>query len=243
MNGVLTILNTGSCHIREESSLVSHTQQLNAYPGYDTYYFFKFKWNHIIKLAILKWIIQWHLIHLVFVVQSLIHVQFFTNPWTASLPCPPLSPRVCSNSCLLESAMLSNHLILCRPLLLLPSIFPSCRVFSKESALCIKWPSFGASVSASALPMSIRGWFPLEFPKFALLAVQRTLKSLLQYHSSKASALLGSTFFMIQLSPVVMYRCENFDYTDLGQENDVSAFEYTKFVIAFLPRSKHPWIS
>ena len=128
-----------------------------------------------------------------------------------------------------ESAMPSNHLILMRwfCLLLLPSIFPSCRVFSKESALCIKWPSFGASVSASALPMNIRGWFPLGLTKFALLAVRRTLKSLLQYHNSKASALLGSTFFMIQLSPVVMYRCENFDYTDLGQENDVSAFEYT----------------
>ena len=98
------------------------------------------------------------------------------------------------------SVMPSNHLILCRPLLLLSSIFPSIRVFSSESALCIRWPkywsfSFGISPSNeySRLASFRIYWFDL-------LAVQMTLKSLLQHHSSKASILWQSAFFMVQLS-------------------------------------------
>ena len=100
----------------------------------------------------------------------------------------------------IESVMPSNHLILCRPLLLLPSIFPNIRVFSNESALHIRWPkywSFSFSISPSnEHPGRIffrRDWLDL-------LAVQGTLKSLLQHHSSKASILRGSAFFTVQLS-------------------------------------------
>ena len=100
----------------------------------------------------------------------------------------------------IESVMPSNHLILCRPLLLLPSIFPNIKVFSNESALCIRWPkywSFSFSISPSnehsGLISFRRDWLDL-------LAVQRTLKSLLQHHSSKASILQRSAFFTVQLS-------------------------------------------
>ena len=99
----------------------------------------------------------------------------------------------------IESVMLSNHFILCHPLLLLSSVFPSIRVYSNESALCIWWPSFGASASASVLPMNVHGEFPFRIDWFDL-AVQGTLKSLLQHHSSKASILQHSAFFMVQLS-------------------------------------------
>ena len=115
----------------------------------------------------------------------------------ARLPCPSLSPGVCSNSGT-ESVMPSNHLILCHPLLLLPSIFPSIRVFSNELALCIRWPnywSFSFSISPfneySGL-ISFRSWF-------APLAVQRTPKGLLQNHNSKESIFWLSAFFMVQL--------------------------------------------
>ena len=99
-----------------------------------------------------------------------------------------------------ESMMPSTYLILCHPLLLLPSIFPSVRVFSSELALRMRWPkywSFSFSISPS---VNIQGWFPLGSIWFDLLAVQGTLKSLLQYHSSKASVLQRSAFFVVQLS-------------------------------------------
>ena len=86
-----------------------------------------------------------------------------------------------------ELVMPSNPLILCRPLLFLSSIFPSIRVFSNESVLCIRWPNIGASASASVLPMNIQDWSPFRMDWLDLLAVQETLKSLLQHHSSEAS--------------------------------------------------------
>ena len=100
----------------------------------------------------------------------------------------------------IESVMPSNHLILCHPLLFLPSIFPSIRVFSKESVLCIRWPeywSFSFSISPSN---EYSGLISFRMDWFDLLVVQGTLKSLLQYHSSKASILQCSTFFIIQVS-------------------------------------------
>ena len=115
------------------------------------------------------------------------------------LPCPPLSPRVCSNSFSIESVMLSNHLILCGPLLLLPSIFPSIRVFSNESVLCIRWPkdwSFSFSISPSG---EYSGLISFRMDWLDLLAVQGTPLSLLQHHNSKTSILQPSAFFMIQL--------------------------------------------
>ena len=114
------------------------------------------------------------------------------------LLCPPLSPGVCSSSCLLSWWCPSTHLILCSSLLLLPSIFPSIRVFSNELALHIRWYwSFSFSIGPSN-----EYWVLISFSIdwFDLLAVQRTLKSLLQHHNSKASILQHSTFFMGQLT-------------------------------------------
>ena len=100
----------------------------------------------------------------------------------------------------IELVMLSNHLILCCPLLLLPSVFPNIRVFSNESVLCIRWPkdwSLGLSISPSN---EYSGMISFRIDWLDLLAVQETLKSLLQHHSSKGSILQHSTFFMVQLS-------------------------------------------
>ena len=116
----------------------------------------------------------------------------------ARLPCPSPIPRASSNSCPL--VIPSNYLILCCPLLLLPSIFPRIRVFSSESVLHIRWPKywgFSFSISPSS---DYSGLISFRIEWFDLLAVQGTLKSLLQYHSSKASILRCSTFFMVQIS-------------------------------------------
>ena len=100
----------------------------------------------------------------------------------------------------IESVMPSNHLILCHPLLLLPSIFPSIRIFSNKSALCIRWPKYW-SFSFTIGPFNeYSGLISFRIDWFDLLAVQGTLKSLLQHHSSKASILWCSAFFMVQLS-------------------------------------------
>ena len=100
----------------------------------------------------------------------------------------------------IESVMPSNHLILCHPLLLSPSIFPSIRVFSNESALCIRWPKYW-SFSFNISPSNEHpGLICFRMDWLDLLAVQATLKSLLQHHSSKASVLHHSAFFMVQLS-------------------------------------------
>ena len=99
-----------------------------------------------------------------------------------------------------ESVMPSNHLILCRPLLLLPSIFPSIRVFSNESALCIRWPDYWSFSFNISHFFEYPGLISLRMDWLDLLAVQRTLKSLLQHHTSKASILRCSAFFTVQLS-------------------------------------------
>ena len=116
-------------------------------------------------------------------------------------PCPSPTPEVHSNSCpLIKSVMPSNHLILCHPLLLPPSIFPSIRVFSNESILHIRWPkywSFSFSISPSN---EYSGLISFRMDWLDLLAVQGTLKSLLEHHSSKTSILGHSAFFIVQLS-------------------------------------------
>ena len=136
------------------------------------------------------------------VVQPLSHIQLFTTPWTAAHQTSLSSTtfwnllKFMSN----ELVIPSNHLILCCPLLLLPSIFPSTTVFSNESALCIRWPnywSFSFSISPSN---EYSGLISFRIDWFDILAVQRTLKSLLQHHSSKASILGHLAFFMVQLS-------------------------------------------
>ena len=134
-------------------------------------------------------------------VLSLSCVQLFVTPWIAacqaslSIANSRSSPRLKS----IKSVMLSNHLILCCPLLLLSSIFPNIRVFSNESALCIRWPkywSFNFNISPSNEHLGLI--FRMDW--LDLLAVQGTLKSLLQHHSSKASILLCSAFVIVQLS-------------------------------------------
>ena len=131
-------------------------------------------------------------------VQSLSRVQLFVTPWTAahqaslSINSWSLLKLMC-----MKSVMPFNHLILHRPLLLLPSIFPSIRVFSSESVLPIRWPkywSFSFSISPSN---EYSGLISFRMDCFDLLAVQETPKSLLQHHSSKASIIWCSTFFII----------------------------------------------
>ena len=100
----------------------------------------------------------------------------------------------------IESVMPSNYLILCHPLLLLPSIFPSIRVFSNESALHIRWPKYGSFSFSISASNEYSGLISFRIDWFDLLAVQRTLKSLLQHHSSKTSIFWPSAFFMVQLS-------------------------------------------
>ena len=135
-------------------------------------------------------------------VQLLSPVQLFATPWTAA--CQASLSFTISWSLLklmsIESVMPSNHLILCRPLLLLPSIFLSIRVFSNEPVLGIRWPkywSFSFSISPSNEHSEL---ISFRTDWFDLLAGQGFLKSLLQHHSSKASVLRCSTFFMVQLS-------------------------------------------
>ena len=115
-------------------------------------------------------------------------------------PCPSPTPGVHSDSMSIESMMPSSHLILCRPLLLLPPIPPSIRVFSNESTLCMRWPKYW-SFSFSIIPSKeIPGLISFRMDWLDLLAVQGTLKSLLQYHRSKASIVRCSAFFTVQLS-------------------------------------------
>ena len=135
-------------------------------------------------------------------IQSLSRVRVFATPWTAA---HQASLSITSSQSLLklmsiQSVMPSNHLILCCPLLLPPSISPSIRVFSNESALRIRWPkywSFSFSISPSK---EHPGLISFRMDWLDLLAVQGTLKSLLQHHSSKASTLRHSAFFTVQLS-------------------------------------------
>ena len=122
------------------------------------------------------------------------------TPCTAACQAPLYSTiwRSLLKFIFIESVMLTNHLILCHSLLLLPSVFPSMRVFSNESALCISWPkywSFSFSISPSN---EYSGLISFRIDRFDLLGVQEALKSLLQHHSSKASIPWSSAFFMVQ---------------------------------------------
>ena len=143
----------------------------------------------------------------------------------------------------IESVMPSNHLILYHPLLLLPSIFPSIRVFSSESVLCIRWPQYWSfSFSFSISPSNeYSGLISFKIDMLDLLAVQGTLKSLLQHHSSKASILWPSTFFMVQLSHSYMTIGKNIAVTKGTFAGKVMSLLFnmlSRLVIAFLPRSK-----
>ena len=176
-------------------------------------------------------------------VELLSHVWLFAIPWTtarqASLsitnsrsPPKPLS---------IESMMPSHHLILCCPFLLLPSIFPSIRVFSNESTLHIRWPkywSFSLNINPSNEHSGLV-FFRMDW--LDLLAVQGTLNSLLQHHSSKASVLLCSAFFIVQLSHPYMTTGKTIALTRrtfIGKAMSLLFNMLSRLVITFLPRSK-----
>ena len=124
------------------------------------------------------------------------------SPWTRARQAPLSFTIYCNllGFMSIESVMLSHHLILCHPLLFLPSIFPSIRVFSNESALCIKGPKYWSSNFSISPSNEYSGLISFRIDWFAILVVQRTLKSLLQHHNLKVSVLWHSAFFMVQLS-------------------------------------------
>ena len=155
-----------------------------------------------------------------------------------------LQSRVCSLKSI-ESVIPSNLLVLCCFLLLLPPIPPSIRVFSNESVLCCRWPKYWNFCFSINPSNEYSGLISFRIDWFDLFAVQGTLKSLLQHHSSKASILRHLAFFIVWLSSVHDYwKNHSFDYIDLCQQSNVSAFNtLSSFVIAFLPRSKHLLIS
>ena len=146
----------------------------------------------------------------------------------------------------IESVMPSSHLILCRPLLLLPPIPPNIRVFSNESTLRMRWPKYW-SFSFSIIPSKEHpGLISFRMDWLDLLAVQGTLKSLLQHHSSKASILQHSAFFTVQLSHSYMTTGKNIALTRqtfVGKVMSLLFNMLSRLVIAFLPKSKHLLIS
>ena len=146
----------------------------------------------------------------------------------------------------IDSATPSNHLILCHPLFLLPSIFPSIRVFSNESALCIRWPEYW-SLSFNISPCNEHpGLISFKMDWLDFLAVQGTLKSLLQHHSSKASILRRSAFFIVQLSPPYMTTGKTIASTRrtfVGKIMFLICNMLSRLIITFLPGSKHLLIS
>ena len=135
-------------------------------------------------------------------VQSLSRVRLFATPWIAASQVSLSITNSRSSLKLMstESVMPSNHFILCLPLFLLPSIFPSIRVFSNKSVLCIRWPKYQSFIFSISTSNEYSGLIPFRMNWLDLLAVQGTLKSLLQHHSSKASTLWRSAFFIVQLS-------------------------------------------
>ena len=179
-------------------------------------------------------------------VQSLSCVRLFATPWSAARQA---SLSIANSRSLLklmsiESLMTSSHLILHHPLLLLPSIFPRIRVFSNESVLHIRWPkywSFSFSISPSnEYSLEYSGLISFRMDWLDLLAVQGTLKSLLQHHSSKASILQCSVFFMVQHSYPHMTTGKTIALTRrtfLGKVMPLLLNMLSRLVITFLPRS------
>ena len=135
----------------------------------------------------------------------------------------------------IESVILSNQFILCCPLLFLPSIFPSIRVFSNESAVSIRWSKYWGFCFSNSSFIEDSGLISFRIGWFDLLAVQGTLKSLLQHHSSKASILWCSAFFTVQLSHPYMTTGKTIALTRWTFVGKVMLY---RFVIAFLPRNK-----
>ena len=176
-------------------------------------------------------------------VQSLSYVQLFVTAWSAARQA---SVSITNSQSFLrlmsiESMMPSNHLTLCHPLLLLPTIFPRIRVFSNESVIRIRWPKYWSFRFSISPPNEYSGLISFRIDWFDLLAVQGTLKSLLQHHNSKASNLWHSIFIMVQFAhpyrtpgkTIALTR-----WTFIGKVMCLPLKMLSKLVIAFLPRSK-----
>ena len=177
-----------------------------------------------------------------FIFQLLSCVRLFETPWTAARQA---SLSFTNSQSLLKllsikSVMLSNHLILCHPLFLPPSILHTIRVFSNETVLHIRWPKYWSfSISPSN---EYSGLISFRIDWLDLLAVQGTLKSLLQHHSSKASILLHSAFFIVQLSHPCMTTGKTIALTRCTFFSKVTSLLFnmlSRLVMAFLPRNKH----
>ena len=182
------------------------------------------------------------------VVQLLGHVWLFVTP--CAVACQAFLSFTISPSFLkfmsIESVTPPNHLILCHPLLLLPSVFSSIRVFSKESTLHMRWPKYWSFSFNLSLSNEYSRLVSFRIDWFDLLTVQGTLKSLLQYHSSKASILWCSAFFMVQLSHPYMTTGKTIAstiWTFVGKVMSLLFNMLSRLVIAFLPRSKYLLIS
>ena len=155
-------------------------------------------------------------------------VQWFSHVWLFATPLatgPQDSLSITNSQSLLkfmsiELVMTSNHLILCHPILFSPSIFPSIGVFSKESVLHIRWPKYWSFSFSINLSNEYSGPISFRIDWLDLLPVQGSLKSFLQHHNSKVSILWCSVFFMVQL----LLENHSFDYTELCQQSDTSAF-------------------
>ena len=176
-------------------------------------------------------------------VHSLSHVRLFATPWIAA--CQASLSITNSRSLLklmsIESVISSSHLILCRPLLLLPPIPPSIRVFSNESALHMRWPKYWSSSFSIPPSNEHPGLISFQMDWLDLLAVQGTLKSLLQHHSSKASIFWHSAFFTVQLSHPYMATGKTIALTRqtfVGKVMFLLFNMLSRLVITFLPRSK-----
>ena len=181
-------------------------------------------------------------------VQFLSCIRLFVTPWTAtfqaslSITNSESLPKLMS----IELVMPSNHLFFCHPLLLLPSIFPSISIFSNESALHIRWPQYWSCSFSISPSNEYSGLISFRMDWLDLLAVQGTFKSLLQHHSSEASILWHSAFFIVQLSH---------PYTTIGKTIALTRWTFvgkvmsllfnmlSRLVITFLPKSKHLLIS
>ena len=179
-------------------------------------------------------------------VQSLSHVWLFATLRTAACQ---VSMSITNTQSLLKlmsikSVMSSNCLILCCPLLLLPSIFPRIRVFSNDSVLCIRWPKYWHFSFNISLSSEHSGLISFRMDWLDLLAVQGTFKSLVQHHSSKASILQCSAFFIVQLSYPYMSTGKALTrQTFVGKVMSLLFNMLSRLVITFLPRSKHLLIS
>ena len=181
-------------------------------------------------------------------VQSLSHVWLSATPWIAA---PQASLFITSSWSLLklvsiESVMPSSHLILCRPLLLLPLIPPSIKVFSNESTLCMRWPKYWSFSFCISPSNEYSGLISFRMDWLDLLAVQGTLKGLLQHHSSKASIFQHSAFFTVQLSHSYMNTWKTIAltrWTFVGKVMSLLFNMLSRLVITFCPRSKRLLIS